>query len=116
MMDPKQGSKKKSGQAWGWLRQKLIPHWHALGPVVKVRKAGAQTSYRPLKAERERFGALHSPKVKIQSLKKALLSIEPVDEDLVLTFFRQRYRNQQLFSWKWSKIQLFLAEGQFLDR
>ena len=98
-MDPKQGSKKKSGQAWGWLRQKLIPHWHASGPVVKVRKAGAQTSYSPLKAERERFRALHSPKVKIQSLKKkALLIIEPVSEDLVLTFFRQRYRNQQLFS------------------
>jgi hypothetical protein len=69
MMDPKQGSKKKSGQAWGWLRQKS-------GPVVKVRlgKAGGQTLYRPLKAERDRFGASHSPKVKIQSLKNALLS------------------------------------------
>ena len=98
-MDPKQGLKKKSGQAWGWLRQKLIPHWHALGPVVKVQKASTQTSYSPLKAERERFGALHSPKVKIQSLKKkALLIIEPVSEDLVLTFFRQCYHNQQLFS------------------
>ena len=76
------------GQAWGWLRQKLIPHWHASGPVVKVQKAGTQTSYSPLKAERERFGALQSPNVKIQSLKKkALLIIEPVSEDLVLTFF-----------------------------
>ena len=69
MLDPKQVSTKKSCQAWGWLRQKLIPQ--ASGPVVKVPKAGAQTSYRPLKADRERFGALHSPKVKIRSLKKA---------------------------------------------
>jgi hypothetical protein len=60
---------KKSGQAWGWLRQKLIPQ--EPGPEVKVWKAGAQTSYRHLKAERECFGALHSPKVKIQSLRKA---------------------------------------------
>jgi hypothetical protein len=65
MLDPKQASTKKSGQAWGWLHQKLIPQ--ASGPVVKVGKTVAQ---RPLKAERERFGALHSPKVKIQSLKK----------------------------------------------
>jgi hypothetical protein len=70
MLDPKQGSKKKSGQAWGWLRQP-----HASGSVVKVRKTGAQASYSPLKAERERFGALHSPKVIIQSLKKALITI-----------------------------------------
>lgn len=78
MLDPKQGSKKKSGQAWGWLRPKLIPQ--ASGPVVKVRKDGAQTSYRPLKAEREHFGALHSPKVKVQSLKKALISIDSESE------------------------------------
>jgi hypothetical protein len=69
MLDPKQASTKKFGQAWEWLRQKLIAQ--ASGPVVKVRKAGTQTLYRPLKAERERFGALHSPKVRIQSLKKA---------------------------------------------
>ena len=69
MLDPKQASMKKSGQAWEWLHQKLIPQ--ALGPVMEVQKTGAQTSYRHLKAERERFGALHSPKVKIQSLKKA---------------------------------------------
>ena len=69
MLDPKQASTKKSGQAWGWLRKKLIPQ--ASGPVVKVQKTGTQTSYSPLKAERERFGAPHSPKVKIQSLKKA---------------------------------------------
>ena len=69
ILDSKQASTKKSGQAWEWLRQKLIPQ--APGPVVKVRKTGTQTSYRHLKAERERFGALHSPKVKIQSLKKA---------------------------------------------
>jgi hypothetical protein len=69
MLDPKQASMKKSGQAWEWLRQKLIPQ--ASGPAVKVRKTGVQTSYKPLKAERESFGALHSPKVKIQSLKKA---------------------------------------------
>jgi len=69
MMDPKPASTKKSGQALGWLLQKLIPQ--ASGPVVKVRKAGAHTSYSPLKGERECFGALHSQKVKIQSLKKA---------------------------------------------
>jgi hypothetical protein len=69
MLDPKQASMKKSGQAWGWL---LIPQ--ASGPLVKVRlgKAGAQISYRPLKAERESFEALHIPKVKVDSfLKKA---------------------------------------------
>ena len=60
-MDPKQASMRKSGQALGWLRQKLIPQ-HVL---EEVRKAGTQTSYRPLKAERESFWALHSPKVKI---------------------------------------------------
>lgn len=69
MLDPKQASRRKAGQAWGWPRQKLIPQGSA--PVVKVRKAGVQTSYRPLKAERERFGALHNPKAKIGFLKKA---------------------------------------------
>jgi len=69
MLDPKQASMKKSGQAWGWLRQKLI--LQASGPVVKVRKAGTQASYRPLKPERDRFEALNSPKVKIECLKKA---------------------------------------------
>ena len=69
MLDPKQASTNKSGQAWEWLRQKLI--LQALRPVVKVRKASMQTSYRPWKAERERFGALHSPEVKIECLKKA---------------------------------------------
>jgi hypothetical protein len=69
MMDPKQASLKKSGQAWGWLHQKLNPQ--ASGPVVKVRNAGTQTSYKPLKGEREHFEALHIPKVKNRSLKKA---------------------------------------------
>ena len=69
MLDPKPASMKKSGQAWGSLHQKLIPQ--ATLPVVKVPKAGGQTSYRPSKAERERFGALHTPKAKIQCLKKA---------------------------------------------
>jgi hypothetical protein len=68
-VDSKQASTKRSGQALGWLHQKLIPQ--AL--VVAVQKAGtlacAQTSYRPLKAGKERFGALHSPKVNFQSLK-----------------------------------------------
>jgi hypothetical protein len=62
--DPKQASAKRSGRALGWLRQKLIPH-----ASVEVRKAGAQTSYRPLKAGKERSGALHSKIVNIQSLK-----------------------------------------------
>jgi hypothetical protein len=65
--DPKQVSAKRSGRALGWLRQKLIPH--ASVPVVEVRKAGAQISYRPLKAGKERSGALHSTIVNIQSLK-----------------------------------------------
>jgi hypothetical protein len=64
-VDSKQASTKRSGQALGWLHQKLIPQ--AL--VAEVQKAGAQTSYRPLKAGKERFGALHSPKVNLQSLK-----------------------------------------------
>ena len=66
MMDPKPASTKKSGRALGWPPQKLIPQ--LLGPVVKVSKAGVQIY---LKGERERFGALHSRKVKIQSLTKA---------------------------------------------
>jgi hypothetical protein len=41
-VDSKQASTKRSGQALGWLHQKLIP-------VAEVQKAGAQTSYRPLK-------------------------------------------------------------------
>lgn len=67
MMDPKQVLMKRtgdSGRALEWLRQKLI-----LMPVVEVRKSGAQTSYRRLKAGRAGFGGLHGPKVKIQSLK-----------------------------------------------
>ena len=68
MMDPKQASTKKSSQALEWLHQKLIPQ--ASVPVVYVQKAGAQTSYMPLKAGREHFRALHSPKVNIQSLLK----------------------------------------------
>jgi hypothetical protein len=68
-MDPKQASTKtrRSGQALGWLRQTLIPQ--VLVPVVEIRKAGAQTSYKSLKVGKEHFGALHSPKVNIQSLK-----------------------------------------------
>ena len=66
MLDPKQASEKKSGQAWGWRHQKSIPQVSESGPVRK----DAQTPYRPLSAERERFGAPHSPKVKIQYLKK----------------------------------------------
>ena len=64
-MDPKQASTKRSGQALGWLHQKLIPQ--ALVP--EVQKAGAQTPYRPLKDGKERLWALHSQKVNIQSLK-----------------------------------------------
>ena len=68
-VNSKQASTKRSGQALGWLHQKLIPQ--ALG--AEVHKAGAlgpaQTSYRLLKAGKERFGALHSPKVNFQSLK-----------------------------------------------
>ena len=67
MMDPMPASTKKSGQALGWLRQNLIHQ--ASGPVVKAREAGAQTSYMPLKDERERFGAVHSKTVKIGILK-----------------------------------------------
>jgi hypothetical protein len=67
IMDPKQASTKRSGQALGWLHRKWIPQGSA--PVVEVRKAGAQTSNRPLKDRKERFGALHSRKVNIQSLK-----------------------------------------------
>jgi hypothetical protein len=55
MMDPKQASTKKSGQALGWLRQKLI--LQALVPVVEVQKTGAQTSHRSSKVGREHFGA-----------------------------------------------------------
>jgi hypothetical protein len=66
-MDPKQASTKKSGQALGWLHQKLIPQ--ASVPVVEVRKSGVQTSYMSLKGGREHFGAVHSLKVKIESLK-----------------------------------------------
>ena len=69
MMDPKRASTKKSGQALGWLRQKLIPQPSATVPVVEVRKSGVQTSYRSLKVGREHFGAAHSLKVKIQFLK-----------------------------------------------
>ena len=65
MMDPKQASTKKSGQALGWLRQKLIPQ--ASVPVV-VRKTGAQTPYRSSKVGREHFEVVHTLKVKIQSL------------------------------------------------
>ena len=68
MMDPKQASMMRSGRALGWLRQKWVPQ--ASVPVVEVRKFGAQTSYRPLKAGTTCFGALHNPKVTIQSLKK----------------------------------------------
>src|SRR5271154_4138307 len=68
MMDPKQASMMRSGRALGWLRQKWIPQ--ASVPVVEVRKFGVQTSYRPLKAGTTHFGALHNPKVMIQSLKK----------------------------------------------
>jgi hypothetical protein len=63
MMDPKQASTKKSGQALGWLRQKLTV------PVEDVGKTGTLILYRPLKAGREHFEDMHSPKVKIQSLK-----------------------------------------------
>lgn len=64
-MDSKQASTKMSRQALGWLYQKLIPQ--AL--VAEVRKAGAQTSYSPLKDGKERLWALHSQKVNIESSK-----------------------------------------------
>ena len=67
MMDPKQASTKKSGQALGWLRQKGMPQ--ASVPVVEVRKTGPQASCKSLKVGREHFGAVHTLKVKIQSLK-----------------------------------------------
>jgi len=66
-MDPKQASTKRSGQALGWLRQKLIPQASVL--VVEVRKTGVPTSYGSLKVGKECFGAVHSPKVKIRSSK-----------------------------------------------
>jgi hypothetical protein len=76
MMDPKQATTKMSGQPLGWLLQKSLG-WlrpkliiQASAPAVKIGKAGAQTSYSLLKVEIERFGALHSPKVKIRSLKR----------------------------------------------
>ena len=64
MMDPKQASTKKFGQALGWLRQKLIPQ-----ASVEVQIAGAQTSYRLLKVGIEYFGAVHTLKGEMQSLK-----------------------------------------------
>jgi hypothetical protein len=66
MMDPKQASTKKFGQALGWLR-----HWQKLIPQasVEVQIAGAQTSYRSLKVGREHFGAVHTLKGEMQSLK-----------------------------------------------
>jgi len=70
MMDPKQASTKKFGQALGWLRpklKKLISQ--ASVPVVEVPKTGAQTSYRSLKVGIEHIGAVHTLKGKIQSLK-----------------------------------------------
>jgi hypothetical protein len=62
-MDPKQALTKRSGQALEWPRQKLkvLP--------VEVRKAGAQTSYRPWKVGKDHLGAVHSQKVSIPSLK-----------------------------------------------
>jgi hypothetical protein len=63
-MDSKQASMKRSPQALGWPHHNL--KWV---PLVEVRKAGAQTSYRHLKVGKERLGALHSQIVKIQSLK-----------------------------------------------
>ena len=69
MMGPKQASMNKSGWALGWLHQKLMSQVSV--SVVKVLKAGAQTSYRLLKAGRDHFGALHNPKVEVQSLKLA---------------------------------------------
>jgi hypothetical protein len=65
--DPKQASAKRSGQALGWLRQKLIPQ--ASMPAVEVRKVGAQTSCRPLMAGKARSVAPHSTVVTVQSLK-----------------------------------------------
>jgi hypothetical protein len=66
-MDPKWALMKKSGQALGWFRQKLISQ--ASVPVVEVQKSSVQTSYRSLKVGREHFRVVHSLKVKIQSLK-----------------------------------------------
>ena len=67
-MDPKQALMKRSGQALGWLRRKLISQGSV--PVVEVRTADVKTSYRHSKAEIDRFGALHNLKVKSESLKK----------------------------------------------
>ena len=66
-MDPKQASTKRSGQALGWPRQKLIPQTRRW--VLQVRGAGAQTSYRHWKVGKGRLGAVHSQKVSIPSLK-----------------------------------------------
>ena len=67
-MDPKQALTKRSGQALGWLCQKLISQ--GLVPVVEVQNADVKTLYRHSKAERDRFRALHNLKVKSESLKK----------------------------------------------
>jgi hypothetical protein len=64
MMDPKQASKKKFGQALGWLRQKLMPQALVEAPIT-----GALTSYRPLKVGRDHFGAVHTLKGEMQYLK-----------------------------------------------
>jgi hypothetical protein len=64
MMDPKQVSKKKFGQALGWLCQKLIPQ-----ALVEVPITGALTSYRSLKVGRDHFKAVHTLKGEIQYLK-----------------------------------------------
>ena len=64
-MDSKQASTTRFRRALGWPHQKWVPQ----GKAVEVRKAAAQTPYRPLKVGKERLGALHSQKVNIQSLK-----------------------------------------------
>ena len=74
-MDPKQASTKRSAQALGWPRQlqKGEPE------VLEVRKAGAQTPYRPWKVGKGRLEVVHSQKVSIPSLK--ILNIELISED-----------------------------------
>ena len=59
-VDPKQALTKRSGQALGWHHQKLI---------LRLGKAGTQTSHRPRKVGKERLEAVHSQIVGIPSLK-----------------------------------------------
>ena len=69
MMDPKRASKKKLGQA---LECEMMDPKQAsknLIPQALVEVPGVQTSYRSLKVGRGHFGAVHTLKGEMQSLK-----------------------------------------------